>query len=902
MESLAFILGGIVCISLLFIYKNNKKKQLLADPEVQARLLLVEEFLANVNDAKKDYFRYSTKEHLKVNYKQLYNELASSSYKSLRSGTLNEFKHIYNNLDALVKEWNNDFVKKELGDNHALLSNIDGKSLDDQQRLAVVVDEDNNLVLAGAGSGKTLTISAKVKYLVQKKIIKPEEILLISFTRKAAEEMQERISNKMNIGVEAKTFHKLGLDIISQDRTRRPEIFEDLSSVVDKYFREEIINDKLVCNNLVNFLGIYLNIPKDLEEFDNLGEIHNHTKNADIETIKYKIESKTNELKKSRVTIQGETVKSIEEAIIANFLYLNGVKYTYEKLYPFEQVDKYRKQYRPDFYLDEYDIYLEHFGITKDYKVPWLSEIEERKYLEGIEWKRKLHKQNGTILIETYSYYNKTGTLLVELDKLLRSKGVMYKEANYQEIYNKLYNGQNDKHFTEFKKLIQSFIGLYKSKGYSEDSFNLLFQEASRMENRFLRDRTNLFLYLVKPIYSSYQGMLRETGQIDFNDMINLATDIVSKGKSTFKYKYIIIDEYQDISVSRFNLIKEIKNKTNARVVAVGDDWQSIFRFAGSDIDLFTSFDKYLGYSEVLKIENTYRNAQELIDIAGGFIRKNPKQLRKSLKSGKHHSNPIRILGYDASIDIAIRKAIDEIVHLHGKSSEILILGRNNFDIDALEGKEDFEIKKTARTVTIKYQQYPDLKINFLTTHRSKGLEADNVIVINLSNWLVGFPNKIADDPLLSLVLTDLDGFDFAEERRLFYVALTRTRNSVYLISPDNNPSIFIEELKKDFHIRYDNSTCAVSIQDNPTCPVCQNGHLVLRENSSNSSRFLGCSNYPLCDTTLRNIEILGNYIKCNQCGGYMVKREGMYGAFYGCTNYPFCQNTLGIDKHTKSV
>ena len=890
-------------MALIIFYANNAKKKsdkrkLLLTPEVQSRLVMCKEFLCSIEDAKKDYFRNSNKEQIKEKYKILYLEVSSSNYKIIDNSIFNDFKSAYANIDSLVTEWNSNFVKQELINSSSLFDNIDGKSLDGQQRNSVVVDEDNNLILAGAGSGKTLTISAKVKYLVEKKNVKPEEILLISFTKKAAEEMQARISNKLKINVEAKTFHKLGLDIISQFNDKRPDIFDDLSGVINKYFKEKISIDEMLIKNIVIFFGVYLSVPKDLEEFDNLGEVHDYYKNIDFETIKSKIESKTNELKKSRVTIQGETVKSLEEVMIANFLYLNGVKYTYERAYPYEPGDRYRKQYRPDFYLDDYDIYLEHFGITSDNKVPWLNEIEEKKYLEGMTWKRKTHEKHGTILIETYSYYNKTGTLHTELDNLLESQGVVYKKADYTAIYNNLLAEGKNSCFSEFKKLVQTFIGLFKSRGNLEDDFVLLGRAALKVENRFIRDRNNLFLSIVKPIFISYQEALNKSGQIDFNDMINMASSIVKSGKRNFNLKYIIIDEYQDISVSRFNLIKELKSNTKARVIAVGDDWQSIYKFTGSDIDLFTDFSKHLGYSEIMKIENTYRNSQELVDIAGKFVMKNPKQLKKNLTSNKRQSNPIIMLRYNREIGIAIKSAIEEIVVSNGENTKIMLLGRNNFDINVLDSNPEFEVYKKLKPVKIQYQKYPDVELFFLTTHSSKGLEADNVIIINLENKLLGFPNKIADDPILSLVLTDSDSFDSAEERRLFYVAITRTRNSAYLIVPDKNRSAFVEELVKTFNIKEVISSGEDSIQDNPNCPTCQKGYLVLR---GKLTKFLGCTNYPRCNTIIKNIEILESPIKCNKCGGYMVMRKGQYGDFYGCTNYPFCKNMSKINNDERN-
>jgi DNA helicase IV len=889
-------------------YKSISNKKMKKSPEVVDMIERVNNFLVEIDSARKEYFIRTRRDSLIKNYNDVFKFFNMNPFSKLKSDEIIKFKEIYRGLDLLIKKWNEEYVAKELEKNKLLFDNIDGKSLDAQQRKAVVVDEINNLVLAGAGSGKTLTISGKVKYLVDTKDINPEEILLISFTKKAAEEMYQRISQRLHINVEAKTFHKLGLDIITKYQGKRSDVAEEycLSNVIDSYFDSGLYSNKEQIINIIYFFGYYLNIPKDWQEFETLGDCLDHYRNIDFETLKGKFEQKqgvnnlANELKTNKQTLQGETVKSLEEVMIANFLFLNGINYVYEIKYPYESPDMYRKQYRPDFYLPDFDIYLEHFGITKDNKVPWLTKIEEQKYLEDMAWKREFHKLNKTTLLETYSYYNKEGRLLIELEKVLKKHNVKFKEIDYMQIYKQVFERTNNKYFSEFKRLISTFIGLFKSNGYSVDHFDVILKEVMKIENLFLRERSRIFISIIEPIFIKYQEELKSSNQIDFNDMINLATSIVKDNKADLRYKYIIIDEYQDISVSRFNLIKEIINKTSAKLMCVGDDWQSIYRFAGSDIDLFTKFENYMGYYELLKIEKTYRNSQELINIAGSFVMKNQKQLKKDLRSDKHHSNPIRILGYEKDICTAVKNAITEIVYGFGEEAEITILGRNNFDIDILETNSngEFKLVRGNGQVIVRYRKYPDLKINFLTSHRSKGLEADNVIVINLENKLLGFPNKISDDPILSLVLTDIDGFDFAEERRLFYVALTRTKNTTYLITPDKKQSTFVEELIKNFKIGYNFSTNEQTIKDNPNCPRCQKGHLVIRETLSDKKKFLGCTNYPQCDLTLNDIEIVNDQIKCRVCGGYMTRRKGRFGEFYGCTNYPICENTLKIQRY----
>lgn len=890
---------GIV-IYLFILYRRIKIKKLLSKLKSE-----INKFNQEIEEIRKSYITYLQTDELKVKYKNLYNSLSIKLQN--KEDMLKEFVRIYDSLDNFVREWNGEFVEKELEENKGIFDNIDGKSLDNQQRRAVIVDEINNLVLAGAGSGKTFTISAKVKYLVTRKNINPDDILLISFTKKAADEMSSRITKGLDISVKAQTFHKVGLDIITKSRRKRPDIAEEnsLSKVAYDYLRKNIFQDEKQMNSLVVFFGCYLYIPKDLGEFKSLGEEIDFYRGLDLETIKSKV-NKDEIIKEGlkrqkgvKQTIQGETVKSLEELMIANFLYLNGINYIYEYKYPHELEDIYRKHYKPDFYLTEYDIYLEHFGITKDLRVPWLSEIEEEIYLDGIDWKRKVHAKNGTKLLETYSYYNERGLLLEELEKMLKQEKVKFKKIDRDKIYRRILENRKQNHFREALKLFETFIQLFKSNGYSVRQFGEFKKEVDKNKNVFLKERARLFLDIVKQIYVEYENYLKQKGLIDFNDMINMAREIIEKDNLMFNYKYIIIDEYQDISVSRYKLIKAIRDRSNSKVICVGDDWQSIYRFAGSDIDLFTNFKEYFGYYELLKIENTYRNSQELVDIAGKFIMENPNQLGKNLKSTKKHDSPLRIFTYNETPSTALKRAIEEIVNCFGKNSKITILGRNNFDIDNIENdmedsQKEFRVIEKNSDKMVVYRKYPNLAIDYLTAHRSKGLEADNVIVINLENNPYGFPNKVADDPMLSLVLTRQDDFEFAEERRLFYVALTRTRNTTYLIAPVYIRSIFCEELVKKFNIKCEPSDHEDPITSNPNCPRCQKGYLVVRE-SGGGRRFLGCSNYPYCDYTLNHPEIVDSQIRCTRCGGYMVKRDGKYGEFYGCTNFPFCRNKQSI-------
>lgn len=805
---------------------------------------------------------------------------------------------VCNSFHDYVQKSNTAFLQNEFERCDKLLSNIDGKSLDAQQRTAVINDEDRILVLAGAGSGKTLTIAAKVKYLCEQKSVDPNDILLLSFTKKSAKEMTDRIQGKLGIQVEAGTFHKLGLDIIKQADGARPEVADEseLNTFVHEFFEKELNNYPDLIKSLTEYFAYYLEIPEDMEKYQSIGELYEVEKNADLETIKSRYEQEKYihetgaDKAKALTTLNNEKVKSLEETKIANFLFLNGVNYEYEKLYEHDGGDPFHKAYRPDFYLTDYKIYLEHFGISKNFTVPWLPPIEEQKYLDGIRWKRELHKQYGTKLIETYSYYNSEGVLLSKLKELLVENHVEFKPRDFLDIFNTVYKSKSNKYIAEFMKLCCTFIMLFKSNNYRLEDIEMLRSNVVRDEyNPFFFERTNLFLDIIKVLLTGYQNFLLSKNAIDFSDMINLAADRVRAGCKINNYRYVIVDEYQDISKSRFNLLRSIVERTGAKLFCVGDDWQSIYRFAGSDISLFTEFQKYFGYTEVLKIEKTYRNSQQLIDEASRFILQNPQQLKKDLRSDKLLNYPLVFWGYVNDPGQALSKAIKKIVSEFGTQASILLLGRTNYDRDMLEESGLFRITHQNKQEKLKYLPIPELNIEFLSVHKSKGLEADNVILLNFKNDKLGFPNQIQDDKVLNLVLTDSEDYRFAEERRLFYVAITRTKNRTLILTDSNRPSLFFKEFSESQAVCYTSIT--QNSESSTRCPRCQTGTLLKVDH--NGKHFVGCSNFPRCRYTLRDTKILLNPKTCPNCGGFLVKRKGQNGYwFVGCTNYPQCEYT----------
>lgn len=400
--------------------------------------------------------------------------------------------------------------------------------------MAVLSDEQNNLVIAGAGSGKTLTISGKVKYLIETKKATSDEILLISFTDKAVKEMTERLK-RIDIELNAKTFHKLGLEIITNFKQIRPQIASSdfLNSVVSNYFNHIILNFPEQIKYVLEFMTAYLYIPDDISNFKNMGDFIDNFRNIDYETLESKylksFEINNPNFEKIKNNF-GKKVRRIDDLLIANFLFLNNISYKYDYPYPHKIKNSFKSTIKTNFFLPDYNIHLEHFSIDEKGRSKFLTKYEEQKYLAEIELKRSVHALYKTNLIETYSYYNKNKSLIPNLKSLLLSQNINLVPADFKDIYKRIYIYQKDKQFEEFIKLITTFLSLFKSNNFQLVDIDRILSENSTLDNTFLKNRNELFIKIFKNFYDFYESSLSSSGQIDFNDMINKSTEIINLG------------------------------------------------------------------------------------------------------------------------------------------------------------------------------------------------------------------------------------------------------------------------------------------------------------------------------------------------------------------------------------
>lgn len=659
-----------------------------------------------------------------------------------------------------------------------LIHNIEGKRLDRQQMICIVKEAHNHLVIAGAGTGKTTTIVGKIKFMLKSGTFKPEDILVLSFTNASATEMSQRINVETGYNIAASTFHKFGLNIIKSVDGIVPRI----TQVNMKHFIKEQLTKNLESAEYLKLLSSYL--------------LYNHV--VSRSEFEFYTEEEYREYLHLNppTTLNSETVKSYGEMEIANFLYINGIQYTYEQPYEVDTRSNEYAQYKPDFYLPEYHVYIEYFGINKHGEVPsyfkgYDGRSASESYQASIKWKRETHITNGTKLIECYAYEKFDGILLDNLQKKLIEYGIEFSPKSEKEIWENI-SSQDRSVLDGLAELFETIINLVKSNGYN-------FQDVRRINagNYHVNDN-NIILSLVEPVFNSYCSYLDEHGEIDFNDMINLAKKYIETKKFVNPYKLVIIDEYQDISKARFLLLDSLRKSSDFDLFCVGDDWQSIYRFAGSDIGFILNFERYWGPTEISKIETTYRFTESLIDISGKFVMENPTQIKKKLRGKEDSTRSVlgEINGYSDkfAIDFMVNR-LDDLP----KNSTIFFIGRYNIDVKLLENSEllNCQYNNISKLIDVKYLKRLDLQMRFMTVHRSKGLQADYIFIINNKKSKMGFPSKMQNAPILNLLLENCDQYPCAEERRLFYVALTRAKKKVFLVTVVNQESEFVMELKK---------------------------------------------------------------------------------------------------------
>jgi DNA helicase-4 len=790
------------------------------------------------------------------------------------------------------------FVTAELDRWKDFFDTIESKPLTPEQRLSVVVDEDATLILAGAGSGKTSVITAKAAYLVKAGIRQPEEILLLAFAKNAAKEMSERVMARSGIPIVAQTFHAIAYDIIGIVEGSKPALADHATdhmafvNLIKNILKDLVHKLSEVSKAIIQWFAHFLVEPKTEWDFKTKHEFYSHMERQDLRTL------------------QGEKVKSYEELQIANWLYENGIEYEYEPVYEHEIPETGRRAYQPDFRLSESGIYIEHFGVRWQRMVDGSKQlitapfINRDEYLAGMEWKRQIHTEHKTTLIETYSYERQEGQLLTKLAEKL-APHVTLRPRPTNTIYDRIIELR---HVDDFSNLLATFLRKFKSGGYN------LAECAIRSERINLGQRAKAFLRVFAPVFEEYQKRLGN--RIDFEDMILRAAHYTETGRYVSPFRHILIDEFQDISQSRARLVKALKAQhPDVRIFAVGDDWQSIFRFAGSDIHLMRHFGNEFGgvfhgesgIHRTVDLGRTFRSIDQIAFAARTFVLRNPAQIPKQIVPAGTATEPaIRIVavpnGEDEQKLFDVLSALSRNLSPDIKSASVLLLGRYRFlapDLPSLR------------------RSFPKLQLRFKTIHASKGLEDDHVILLHANSGRTGFPAEIADDPLLTLVSPETEAFQNAEERRVMYVAMTRARYTLTILTSSLSPSSFVTELKEPAY------GIAATLDAKPkahTCAEC--GGRLLKVTGTDRRIWYRCEHIDYCRNLLPACQSCGtalpcradgaslarcscgaNYPACPKCkDGWLIERRGPYSPFLGCVRYPGCDGKRSISPVERNI
>ena len=662
--------------------------------------------------------------------------------------------------------------------------------LTNEQAEAVATDEDVTLVLAGAGTGKTSVVVGKVAHLVRNQGVSPDEVLVLAFNRKAADEIGEQLTGDLS-AANVHTFHGFGRRVIADVEKVGPTIVDE-SELPDtlKNILKELLDDPQQSDATANFIASYHGAYESVFDFDTQGEYDAYIHSVELRTL------------------SGAQVKSFEELEIANYLTKHGVKFCYERPYEIETETREYRQYRPDFFLPDYNIYVEHYALDEEGRPPrgW------KGYKERVEWHRRTHKNNRTNLIETYSWQHRKGNLLPELRARLEEEGVRFERVSKRELVMQL-----ARQLIEWlTRLLARFLNHFKTNGLSSEELR------ARAGKHGTLWRNERFLDVFEQVRMRYERRLNDEKKLDFHDLINKAVRYIREGRWETPYRYVLVDEFQDISKGRMKLLEALRRRDDTAFFLVGDDWQSINRFAGSDVGLVRNCGDYLGHVRTRTLSKTFRFGDGILTPSTEFVRRNPEQTQRTLisASGADDKGITVVDADDPATGLQrVREDIEDIkASARDNGQSILVLGRYRLSEKALQSKSPWE--------------------EFSTVHSAKGREADYVVVLDLKDGRWGFPSRIEDNSLLKLVLPPVSGeeYPFAEERRLFYVAMTRARIGAYLINDPEQPSTFVTELRQQSGSLRELDARA------PECPLCHKGRLQVMNGSR--GQFWGCTEY----------------------------------------------------------
>jgi DNA helicase-4 len=681
------------------------------------------------------------------------------------------------------------------------LNNTNLNSLSVMQREAVVSNDKRLLVLAGAGSGKTKTLLQKIVYLIEEKEVSPSNILAITFTKNAANEMIDRLiissdvtggyekllfEKKLNQadlakerfyqqkkykwidGLSVKTFHSFCYSIL---RNYGVNEFDNKFRIIgDEKRDEEDEASKFTAPETV-FEVIHKLLIDQCEDTDYLLQLKRYILDYIIDKIHLKKDNSFHYHKDGKfyTSLDGTKVRSKSEQFIADWLYRHSIKYEYEPLLNVKDF-----YFNPDFYIPEANLYIEH--------------VSDRS--SNTKSKEEQFQKGNLLLVKTYESMTKDSALFNHtLDKIIKNR----LPANYHKtvslVFKEEFNGYHED-IRDFVAQIMRITDMIKVENLNIDT---VLENAGNDQHERVRN----FYYLAIPIVKKYINYCTDKSYLDFNDLISRCTslfqnysDIANIFRS--RYQYILVDEFQDVNNLQVELIK-LMLTDNTQLFCVGDDWQSIYGFRGSNVSYIIDFEHYFINSKVLKLNLNYRSTQNIVGASNEVIKHNKFKVEKDIDATKKSEHKIVVYSGNNEED-NISFCVENVKDLY----------KNGLNYDDI-----FFLYRRSKMFAPYFYRFRNegLRVQGKTIHAAKGLEAKIVFIIGLTDGSGGFPDIWLEDRIFQVIKKANHDLLLEEERRLFYVAITRAKDKLFLITEKGFESGFIKEIPENYTIKTSSQT-----------------------------------------------------------------------------------------------
>ncbi len=673
-------------------------------------------------------------------------------------------------------------------------------TLNDRQIEAVKAEQKRILVLAGAGSGKTKTLLQKIKYLIEEKKAQPSEILAITFTKNAANEMIDRlIIDADKSGEYERIIFDKKLQIAEKNRQRQFYIkkFKWIENITIRTFHS-------LCYKIMQNYGV--------KEFDNKFKIISEDKKKDEDPMlafaaaetsfevfhkilirecekseylltlkKYILDYVVDKIHTEKfknlnlypegkiyTTLRGEKVRSKSEQYIADWLFRHSISYQYEPQINIKDFD-----FKPDFYIEDANIYLEHVS-NKSY--PTKNKVEQ-------------FKKGNILCVRTYEKMTEDSALFsYELDKII--KGRLSENYNSERILS--YQEEFSRYQEEVKDFIYQAIRICDMLKVEGCNWDKIFEKSQEDQH----ERIRIFYAIAMPLVKEFVAYCTNKSYLDFNDLISRTVLLFKKNKDILQkfqsqYQYLLVDEFQDVNNLQVEMIK-LMVTPKTQLFCVGDDWQSIYGFRGSNVDCIINFEKTFKNSKTIKLNLNYRSTQSIVGASNEVIKHNKFKIEKEIFASKMSN--FKIVEYagnniDENVAFCIEK-VRQLLKDGFKNDEILFLYRRS----KMYQPYFFALKNES------------LKVQNKTIHGAKGLEAKVVFIVGLTDGYGGFPDIWLEDRIFQVIKPANHDSLMEEERRLFYVAITRAKDQLYLITEKGNSSRFLKEIPSEFKETYSES------------------------------------------------------------------------------------------------